>query len=116
MNLPPLDQILPFFMAVDRRSRFSLSRSLEALVVAAVTGGVAVYGVTTKMGVDMDYVKQSQVETKHTLNDLQERIESLRIELLAERAAHQRAIAEQVIRRELTEKRIDQIEKRVGGR
>lgn len=113
MNLPSLDHILPFFMAVDRRTQFSLSRSLEALIVAAVTGGVAVYGVTTRISVDMDYVKQSQVDTKQTLGELQARIETLRMELLTERATHERAIAEQIMRREATEKRIAQIEKKV---
>lgn len=113
MNLPPLDHILPFFMAVDRRTQFSLSRSLEALIVAAVTGGVAVYGVTTKMSVDMDYVKQSQIETKQTLGELQARIETLRMELLTERATHERAIAEQILRRDALDKRLEQVEKKV---
>lgn len=64
------DHSLPFMLAIGQSQKLSVQRIVEAIIIAAIAGGVSVYGVTQALEVKLNDVAARQISIAQKVDAL----------------------------------------------
>lgn len=102
--------LVPFLMIGERRvnakANVSITRLIEAFIIAGIAGGVAVYGTTTKLSGELEQMVRNQIRIEGEIKEIKEFARLTRetqLKVMDARGARLDAI----------DKRLDQIDKRL---
>lgn len=102
--------LIPFLMVGERRtgsrSSVSVTRLIEAFIIAGISGSVAVYGTTVRLASELDQLARVQAQIKADMQEVKELARKTRetqVEVLAARG----------VRLDNIERKIDLIERRM---
>lgn len=101
---------VPFLMVGERRvgtkSSISITRLIEAFIIAVISGGVAVYGTTVRLSAELEILGKNQVRIEMELKEVKELARQTRETQL-------RVMESRGVRLENIERKIEIIERRM---
>ncbi len=63
--------LVPFVLATGQHPPLNMTRVIESLIIAAVTGAVTMWGVQQRVAVEIDALKEQNTRIQAQLTDLQ---------------------------------------------
>lgn len=102
--------LVPFLMVGERRvnskANVSITRLIEAFIIAGISGAVAVYGTTVRLSGDLEQVMRNQIRIEGEIKEIKEFARLTRETQL-------RVLEARGVRLENIERKIDLIERKM---
>lgn len=100
--------LVPFLMVGERRqkSAISVTRLIEAFIIAGISGGIAVYGTTIRLSGELEQLGKNQIRLEMELKEVKEVARQTRETQL-------RVMESRGVRLENIERKIEIIERRM---
>lgn len=102
--------LMPFMMMTERRAKngsmISITRLVEAFVIAGISGAIAVYGTTVKLNSELDNLNRNQVRIEMDLKEIKEFAKQTRETQL-------KMVEARGVRLDAIEKRLDAIDRKI---